>query len=379
MPARTRIRTAYAGVHYVQGTLGRTGKPEKVYYITYRLNGKLVEEVAGRQHRDAMTPAKAAGIRADRMMGKQPSNRERRAEARAKKAAEKGRWTIDRLWAAYREHKGEYASKRADQANFKHLAPLAGKEPKTLVPLDVDRLRHGLMKTKKPQTVAHVLGLLRRLVRFGQKNALCPGVGFQIEKPKVSNILTDDLKLGQAQTLLAALERDPDIHGAAAMQLALLTGMRRSEILKLEWRDVDFESEFITIRNPKSRRDEKVPINQAAKRLLEGHPRVEGSLFVFPGKGGQRRVEIRALVARLRKAGALPAGIRPMHSLRHTFASGLASSGKVELYTLQKLLTHKSPTMTQRYAHLRDEALKKGSEVASELFSGASSGLKIVK
>jgi integrase len=45
----------------------------------------------------------------------------------------------------------------------------------------------------------------------------------------------------------------------------------------------------------------------------------------------------------------------------------LASSGKVDMYTLQKLLTHKSPIMTQRYAHLRDEALKRASDVAAEI------------
>jgi integrase len=49
----------------------------------------------------------------------------------------------------------------------------------------------------------------------------------------------------------------------------------------------------------------------------------------------------------------------------------LASSGNVDLYTLQKLLTHKSPEMTQRYAHLRDEILKKAASLASDLVSAA--------
>jgi integrase len=51
----------------------------------------------------------------------------------------------------------------------------------------------------------------------------------------------------------------------------------------------------------------------------------------------------------------------------------LASSGKVDMYTLQKLLTHKSPQMTQRYAHLRDEALKRASDTAGNLFNQFSS------
>ena len=56
-----------------------------------------------------------------------------------------------------------------------------------------------------------------------------------------------------------------------------------------------------------------------------------------------------------------------MHGLRHTFASILASFGKIDLYTLQKILTHKSPEMTQRHAHLRDDALKKASKVTEGL------------
>jgi integrase len=45
----------------------------------------------------------------------------------------------------------------------------------------------------------------------------------------------------------------------------------------------------------------------------------------------------------------------------------LASSGKVDLYTIQKLLTHKSPIMTTRYAHLRDEALRNASNLAGNI------------
>lgn len=55
-------------------------------------------------------------------------------------------------------------------------------------------------------------------------------------------------------------------------------------------------------------------------------------------------------------------------ALRHSFASWLASSGQVPMYELQKLLTRSSPQMTQRYAHLHDDALRKASEVASGLF-----------
>ena len=52
----------------------------------------------------------------------------------------------------------------------------------------------------------------------------------------------------------------------------------------------------------------------------------------------------------------------------------LASSGRVDLYTLQKLLTHKSPAMTQRYAHLRDEALRQASDLAGDIIAGIADG-----
>ena len=67
------------------------------------------------------------------------------------------------------------------------------------------------------------------------------------------------------------------------------------------------------------------------------------------------------------KAAGFPKGFRPLYGLRHVFASMLASSGKVDLYTLQKLLTHKDPKMTQRYAHLRDDTLKRASNWADKL------------
>lgn len=75
----------------------------------------------------------------------------------------------------------------------------------------------------------------------------------------------------------------------------------------------------------------------------------------------------RRFTKRIKKEAKLPDDFRPMHGLRHVYASMMASSGQVDLYTLQKMLTHKDPRMTQRYAHLRDEALKRASGVADEI------------
>ena len=131
---------------------------------------------------------------------------------------------------------------------------------------------------------------------------------------------------------------------------------------------MDFERGFIHIRNPKGGQDQKIPLNQEARELLLAHLRTE-SPFVFPGRQGRQRVDIAKQVNRIKQRAGLPKDFRALHGLRHFYASMLASSGQVDLYTLQKLLTHKSPTMTQRYAHLRDEALKKAANLAGAMLS----------
>ncbi|MFI3271476.1 MAG: tyrosine-type recombinase/integrase [Pseudomonadota bacterium] len=92
----------------------------------------------------------------------------------------------------------------------------------------------------------------------------------------------------------------------------------------------------------------------------------QGSPYLFPGKNRGKRIEVRRFMTRIRKIANLPKDFRPLHGLRHTYASWLASSGKVDLFILQKLLTHGSPQMTQRYAHLADEAVKRAASVIDE-------------
>jgi integrase len=100
--------------------------------------------------------------------------------------------------------------------------------------------------------VAHVLNLLTWTVNFGHRRNLCDLLPFQIKKPTVDNQKTEDLTPDQIQALSKALDADPNQEAAAFMRLALFTGMRRDELFKLQWPDVDFHRGFITIRSPKS-------------------------------------------------------------------------------------------------------------------------------
>jgi integrase len=363
MPRQERLRTRYPGVYYVEGT-GGDGKPERIYYIFYRKNGRQVEEKAGRQFKDDMTAVKASHIRTQRLHGKAPTNQERREAQNSAQDV----WTIDRLWQEYSAQKIDSKGLRVDRGRYDNYlkANLGQKEPRNIAQLDLDRLRIGLAKTRKPQTVKHVLALLNRIINFGANKGLCPGLPFKIVLPRVNNKKTEDLTNDQISDLLKAIEQDPNVQAANFMKMALFTGMRRGELFKLQWQDIDFERNFIHIRDPKGGQDEKITMNAVTRQLLLKHPRTD-SKFIFPGRGGRQRVDINKQVKRIKQQAGLPKDFRALHGLRHVYASMLASSGQVDIYTLQKLLTHKSPAMTQRYAHLRDETLRKASNLAGDL------------
>lgn len=367
MPSLKRLKTNYPGVFFIEGTSPVTGKPERIFYIRYRKAGKMIEEKAGRQIQDDMTAARASRIRGERISGKSDTRQEMRDKAKALKEAEAGRWTINRLWLEYTTHR-PIKGLAQDRSRFeKYLKSVWGdKEPHEILPLEVDRLRLRILKNKAPQTAKLTLALLRRIVNFGVKRLLCKPLPFHLELPKVNNLKTEDLNLEQLTSLLEAIDQDPNLQAANFMKMALFTGMRRGELFRLQWADVDFDRGFIHLRTPKGGQDQKIPLNQAARDLLEAHPHT-GSPYVFPGRHGGQRVDINKQVTRIKQAAGLPKDFRALHGLRHVYASMLASSGQVDLYTLQKLLTHKSAAMTQRYAHLRDGALRRASDVAGDL------------
>lgn len=379
MPKQERFKTKYPGVYFILST-ATDGRPEKIFYIQYRRGGKLIEEKAGRQFNDDMTPARAAGIRTEKVEGKRQSNQERREAECSAKIAETSRWTITSLWKKYQKTNPEVKAIAKDEDRFNcYIKDVLGeREPSELLPLDVDRLRIRLQKTLTPATVRNVLELLRRVINFGVKKHLCQGLCFAIQMPKVNNLKTEDLSPEELGRLLQAIDQDQNLHVANIMRLALFTGMRKGELFKLQWQDIDFERGFIHIKDPKGGPDQKIPLNDAVRDILESHPKTEDSSYVFPGadKGGRKNAH--RVVNRIKKNADLAEDFRPLHGLRHVYASMMASSGEVDMLTLQKLLTHKSPQMTQRYAHLRDEALKRAAGVADGIISEVKKQRKVL-
>ena len=372
MPAQERFTTDYPGVYYIIGKAVATGKPERIYYIDYRKDGKRIQEKAGRQFQNNMTPAKASRLRTNRIEGREPTNAEKRKLEKEAKKTKDDRWTLNRIWDLYCENNAENKSLKNEKTKYNNYirSDIGEKEPRELLPLDIDRIRIGIQKAGKRTTAARILELLRRTINYGIKRGLAAPITFKIEIPRLNNQTTEDLSPDQINKLLKVLDAEKDQTTANIMRLALYTGMRRGEILNLRWDDIDFRRGFITLRDPKGGQDATIPLNASSRTVFNSIERIEGNEFVFPGRfKGQHLTYNKKSIARIAKAAELPKGFRPLHGLRHVYASMLASSGKVDLYTLQKLMTHKSPLMTQRYAHLRDDALKKASELAGSLVS----------
>lgn len=138
-------------------------------------------------------------------------------------------------------------------------------------------------------------------------------------------------------------------HMRAMVVLALHTGMRRGEILNLQWGDLDFSSGHVVIRDSKNGEPRHIPMDSAVRELLSGYTLTSGSSHVFPSASGGRLSTIQKAFRNAR----IRAGMSDLHfhDLRHTFASQWMMAGG-DLYVLKDILGHKSIAMTQRYAHL---------------------------
>ena len=289
--------------------------------------------------------------------------------------------TLNDVWEKYlpwaKEHKKTW---RDDDYHYrKHLQPRFGeKSLESITPFDLEKmkseLRKGLSQNGRafaPASIKHHLILVRRLFNLAVKWEMYQGANpvKSVEMPKVDNQITEYMSDEELSRLLAVLDNWPFDDSAAFIKFALFTGMRRGELFKLKWEQVDFTRSMITITgstpmdSPKGGKSSTIPICKEAMAVLEGLHRT--SDFVFPGKGGKQRTDFKGPWARIRKAAGLPADFR-FHGIRHHFASSLISNG-VDLAVVGALLTHKQAQTTMRYAHLQPGALKSAATKAGEL------------
>ena len=130
------------------------------------------------------------------------------------------------------------------------------------------------------------------------------------------------------------------------MAFAACTGVRRGEMLALKWMDVDAARRLLYLRETKNGELRILPIPEAALTVLRSLPQGASADPVFAGVDAEKlSVYTKRIFESL--------GIRDasFHTLRHTAASWMVMEG-ASLYAVGQILGHKTPRMTQRYAHL---------------------------
>lgn len=154
----------------------------------------------------------------------------------------------------------------------------------------------------------------------------------------------------EAKALVAAAAP----HLKPIISAALFTGLRRGNVLGLDWSQVDLNGRMITVRAKSARPGGKVVTVPIAEPLLiilnDLGPQERGPVFTLKCRPiGDVKHSFKSAV---RRAGIADCRF---HDLRHTAASWMVDQG-VPLDVVQKILGHSTIALTQRYAHRRLDA-----------------------
>lgn len=172
---------------------------------------------------------------------------------------------------------------------------------------------------------------------------------FKTPKCKIKETYLEKSEIEMFRKLYKKLPKDGVLFRCLEMYLfACYCGLRLSDVVTLQWNQIDFEKGLIIKKQVKTKHEVKAPIFERAKEIL---------MRVLPCKskiGSDERVFGEALypyINKKLKELATMAGIKKhltFHSSRHTFATLLVMDG-VSIYKIQKFLGHKSVNMTERY------------------------------
>jgi integrase len=231
-----------------------------------------------------------------------------------------------------------------------------------------EQLRNG----RQPGTINRYLSALRSCWNWGRAAGLVPQekgwpTRLLLTEPRERVRFLTDAEL--AAVLTAAEKHSPWMH--AAVVLSIATGIRQSEMLRLEWKDVDLEKGTLTVLISKNTRRRLVHLPDPAVAALKQLRRdgLVGPKRIFVNDEGEPADKF-YLAFRWRKVRDA-AGLEDFrwHDLRHTCASFLAQAG-ASLPEIGHVLGHASAAVTHRYAHLVQGKPVTGSEALAQKLGG---------
>ena len=240
-----------------------------------------------------------------------------------------------------------------------------GRDLRSLGPKDVRAYIEHRQATKVgPATINRELGLLSAALNWAKRD-----LEWQLPNPVMGRLLRAPegrlrwLSREEADQLVAAArEQRRAAYLVDFLELALHTGMRRGEMLGLEWQRVDLKEGLIYFQgvHQKNGKLGSVPLNEIAKgalrRRAEFHARhCPNARWVFAHKDGSRIQSVKRAFA----AACGTAGIEDfrIHDLRHCCAAWLVQAG-VSIRTVAELLRHADIRVTMRYAHMAPETVR---------------------
>jgi len=248
---------------------------------------------------------------------------------------------------------------KSNMANGKRIV-------KEAVPPDGKKVRKEIKQA--PRSIEYALAVIRQVFNQAKRSGAYLGESpvVNVKRPKIDNDRMRFLTRKEADALLNVLKyKSPDVHDMTL--LSLHAGLRFGEIASLTWQDVDTTKGVLTIRDAKAGSRYAFLTEQAAEMLKareEGKP----SDYVFQkrrqAQGEEKKMaKISNTFFRAVDELKLNEGIDDpklqicFHSCRHSYASWMIEQG-ADLYTVQKLLGHKTISMTQRYGHLSENRLR---------------------
>lgn len=220
---------------------------------------------------------------------------------------------------------------------------------------------HGEPLSRSTQTY-HLIAL-RAFLKYLAKRDIKTLAAEKIELPKTQQRDFDLPSIEDLERLLAAPEGMSirSLRDKAILELLFSTGLRISELAKLNKDSIDFKRGEFSVRG----KGGKVRVvflspraTDAIKGYLEKRADIEDALFVGTNKNPGRLTvrQIQRLIARYAVKSGIVKSVTP-HTLRHLFATDLLING-ADLRSVQALLGHSSITTTQVYTHLTDRQLK---------------------
>ncbi len=227
-----------------------------------------------------------------------------------------------------------------------------------------------LRKEKKTSAtnINHIVKVLKRVLNQAvEEEYLLVNPAKDIKPLRVEKKESEYYTLDEIHRLLNAAD---DTFSRAFLALACLGGLRVSEISGLKWKDIDFENKIVHVRrqyqagvgylSPKNDEERDVPMVGELLEIMEAHMASQGQHRgdedpVFSRKGGLPFTSYRNLYER----SAERAGLKRIrfHDLRHSACSAMITSGMPEPI-VQRIMGHKSASMTRHYTHIHAEQLR---------------------